>query len=208
MRFLAASALLAALITGCGTDGPEYGDQGLAGGGGATGDFIRASQLFFRGNLSDAREILTGFEERHPDSPLADDASLALRRIEADLSGASPADSAVEEAGRGRVTLISRPALAGKADAIARALSEEGYATGCAQDQGAPEITVVLFTEGHAETAQRLTADLEELLARPQSVAAQPAGELAEMVAPGFEGVMLVVGDDAALQRTGPGASQ
>lgn len=203
-----AAGLVLTILVACGGDAREYGEQGLAGAEDATGEFVRASQLFFRGNLSDAREILTGFEERHSDSPLAADASLALRRIEADLSGTAPADSSSEEAGRGRVTLMSLPALAGRADAVAAALSEMGYATGSAQDQGAPEITVVLYTQGHAATARRLSGDLEELLVRPESVISQPAGELAEMVAPGFEGVMLVVGEDAAVGPAGSGGGQ
>ena len=206
MRATTAGLLAAVLLTaGCGGGGSDYDRQGLLQGDGDTGDFTRASQLYFRGNLSDARELLTGFGERYPESPLAEDASLALRRIESDLAGASSVpDSTAGPSDAPRLTLISRPGLSASADRLAEALRSRGFEASCTQDQGAPEITLVLYTEGYREDAARLTEALGRVLSRPETVPSQPAGELAEMVAPGFSGVILVVGSDAVPAAGGP----
>jgi hypothetical protein len=192
------------LAVGCGGGGSDYDRQGLLQRGGDTGDFTRASQLYFRGNLSDARGLLTGFGERYPESPLTEDASLALRRIESDLAGASVPDSTGGPADAPRLTLISRPGLSASADRLAAALRSRGFEASCTQDQGAPEITLVLYTEGYREDAARVVETLGRVLSRPAPVPSQPAGELAEMVAPGFSGVILVVGSDAVPAAGGP----
>jgi len=198
MRVATAGLLAAVLLAGgCGGGGSDYDGSGLLQGDGDSRDFTRASQLYFRGNLSDARELLTGFGERYPESPLTEDASLALRRIESDLAGASVGDSTGGPSDAPRLTLISRPGLSASADRLAAALRSRGFDASCTQDQGAPEITLVLYTEGYREDASRVTEALGRVLSDPETVPSQPAGELAEMVAPGFSGVILVVGSDA-----------
>lgn len=205
MRATTAGLLAAVLLAaGCGGGGSDYDQRGLLRGDGDTGDFTRASQLYFRGNLSDARELLTGFGQRYPESPLAEDASLALRRIESDLAGTLVADSTAGPADAPRLTLISRPGLSASAERLAAALRSRGFEASCTRDQGAPEITLVLYTEGYREDAARVTGALGRVLSRPETVPSQPAGELAEMVAPGFSGVILVVGSDAVPAAGGP----
>ncbi len=206
MNCTIATVMTAALLAaGCGGGGADYDDQGLLRGEGDAEDFTRASQLYFRGNLSDARDLLSGFEERYPQSPLEDDASLALRRIESDLAGAGVRDTVSDPADAPSLTLVSRPGLSASAERVAAVLESRGFGASCMQDQGAPEITLVLYTEGYAADAAEVTAALGEVLARPETVPSQPAGELAEMVAPGFSGVILVVGSDAAEAGPAPG---
>ena len=205
MRATTAGLLAAVLLAaGCGGGGSDYDQRGLLQGEGDTRDFTRASQLYFRGNLSDARELLTGFGQRYPESPLAEDASLALRRIESDLAGASARDSIPGPSDAPRLTLISRPALSASADRLAAVLRSRGFEASCTQDQGAPEITLVLYTQGYREDAVRVTEALGQVLSGPENIPSQPAGELAEMVAPGFSGVILVVGSDAVTAGVGP----
>jgi hypothetical protein len=202
-RTLVAAMAALMLAAGCGGGGADYDERGLLRGRDDGRDFTRAAQLYFRGNLSDAREILTGFGERYPDSPLAEDASLALRRIESDLSGSASPDTLAGSPDVPGVTLVSRPGLSSAAGRVASALEGRGFETSLMEDQGAPEITLVLYTEGFGEDAGEVTGALEELLAQPETVPSQPAGELAEMVAPGFSGVILVVGSDAATTEGG-----
>src|SRR6056297_2319598 len=117
MRRTTAGLMFAALlVAGCGRGGDDYDRRGLLQGEGDSKVFTRASQLYFRGNLSDARELLTGFGERYPESPLAGDASLALRRIESDLAGAAPGDSIEVTSDAARLTLIYRGGLSASAE--------------------------------------------------------------------------------------------
>ena len=195
---------VALLIAACGSKAPDFDDQGLVDGSGGSAEFTRACQLYFRGNLSDSRDLLTGFEARYPQSPLAEDAALALRRIQSDLEGASPGDSVPDRRHAPAVTLVTRPELRSAAERVAAALRPGGYRTSVATDPGAPEITLVLYTDGQGADAREVTTALERILANPESVVAQPAGELAEMIEPGFQGVLVVVGGDATLNGSSP----
>ena len=55
--------------------------------------FARASQLYFRGNLSRARDGFNAIIYRYPDSVLGEDAALAARRIDQDLGSTRQVDS-------------------------------------------------------------------------------------------------------------------
>jgi len=202
-----AAALLAASCGG----GGRYDDSGLASGSGDREVFLRASQEYFRGSLSAAEEGFGEIAAGSPDSPLLEDATLALRRIERERSGLPFADSL---AGTGEappvgsplvssVALVGRPLVANQMERLSGLFAAVGCAPVSIEDQGAPQSTIVLFPDGMEAEAAILADTLAAWLASPAEIVVQPGGSVIPTIAPGHEGIVVVVGTDAVVERTG-----
>jgi hypothetical protein len=191
-------AAASAIICGCGGD-EGFGDQGLAAGDDALSLFIRGCQHYFRGSLSKAREDLNGVVYRYPDSPLADDARLAVRRIESDLSGTEIPDTSDS----GSVTLgvsvvvVGSPRVSQTARTLAQAFAARGGRASVREDEDAPNTTLVLYSESYRAQAEQVADSLSGWLSRPDTVLVQPGGQMTATVVPGYEGVVVLVGDQA-----------
>jgi len=193
--------LLLALSCGGGTEGLDQ--NGLAAGGSALGQFARAGQLYFRGSLSASREEFNGVIYRFPDSPLAEDARLAVRRIEGELregeEGAQGIPLPAEFRGLA-VTVVGQSAGRPVMEWVSARLTLLGCSVNTVFDSDAPEVTVVLHRQGFETVAGILADSLSHWLSRPQLVEHQGGGGLIDAVEPGCGGVMIVVGTDAILQ--------
>jgi hypothetical protein len=189
-------------VLACG-GGDRYDTAGLASGSSDEEAFLRASQQFFRGSLSAAAEGFGDLAANHADSPLADDALLAARMISRELSGLpdsievhAPVNTAVFPP----LVLVGQPAASGEMARIARLLAEEGCAAAVIEDQGAPDMTLVLYPEGSQASAQLVADSLSVWLSSPSVVYTQPGGNVIPSVAPGNEGIVVVVGTDAVFE--------
>lgn len=193
--------LLLALSCGGGTEGLDQ--NALAAGGSALGQFARAGQLYFRGSLSASREEFNGVIYRFPDSPLAEDARLAVRRIEGELregqDGAQGIPLPAEFRGLA-VTVVGQSAGRPVMEWVSARLTLLGCSVNTVFDSDAPEVTVVLNRQGYETVAGMLADSLSQWLSRPQLVEHQGGGGLIDAVEPGCGGVMIVVGTDAILQ--------
>lgn len=160
--------------------------------------FTRASQLYFRGNLSRARDAFNVIIYRFADSPLAGDAGLAVRRIEQDL-GADAADAGDGNgsAGSPAVAVVGLPSNTARVARVAAALTASGWTATVVHDAGAPDITVVLFPEGMQDGARTVGDSLDSWLVTPDPVPVQPGGQIMGTIVPGHEGILVVVGADA-----------
>ncbi|NLP04398.1 LytR C-terminal domain-containing protein [Candidatus Fermentibacteria bacterium] len=196
--------LLAAVSCG----GGGTGDDGLLRGDGEAELFGRASQLYFRGSLSRAREEFNVFLDRFPSSPLIAEAGLALRRIEQDLGGTQPDTAVSVSPTRSPVAVVSLPANAPRLGRIAGALQARGFTVVTAQDEGAPNITVVLYPEGLDDEASLVADSLEGWLTSPATVPVQPGGGITSSIVPGHTGVVVVIGTDAVVSPTAPAPVQ
>jgi hypothetical protein len=78
-------------------------------------------------------------------------------------------------------------------------LAAQGCSPEMIVDPGAPGLTLVLYSDGHLAGAQLLADTLDSWLMAPASVTVQPGGNIIPTVAPGHQGVVLIVGTDAAL---------
>lgn len=197
------SLLLVLAVLSCGGSPDGLDQDGLAAGGSALGQFARAGQLYFRGSLSASREEFNGVIYRFPDSVLADDARLAVRRIDSELSedeGTSVGIPLPEELSGVAVTVVGQSAGRPVMEWVANRLALLGCSVNTVFDPDAPEVTVVLHRQG-CETAAGIIADsLSQWLSRPQTVEHQGGGGLIDAVEPGCGGVMIVVGTDAMLE--------
>lgn len=193
-----AAALVTALVLACGCGGGEsFGEHGLAKGGDALSLFVRGCQQYFRGSLSSAREDLNGVVYRYPESPLVEDARLAVRRIESDLSGTELPDTS--DAGNGEmelsVVVVCNPRGLQTAQRLARAFTVRGGQASVREDEGAPNTTLVLYSESYRDQAVLVADSLSRWLSRPDTVLVQPGGQITATVVPGYEGVVVLVGD-------------
>ena len=193
--------LLLALSCGGGTDGLDQ--DGLAVDGSALGQFARAGQLYFRGSLSASREEFNGVIYRFPNSTLADDARLAVRRIDGELREGEQGSGGIPlpEEFRGlAVTVVGQSAGRPVMEWVSGRLTMLGCSVNTVFDPDAPEVTVVLHRQGYDAVAGILADSLSLWLARPQLVEHQGGGGLIDAVEPGCGGVMIVVGTDAILE--------
>ncbi len=200
--------LVLLLLTAAACGGGRTGADGLLRGDGETELFGRASQLYFRGCLSRAREEFCAFLDRFPSSPLAAEAGLALRRIEQDLGGALPDTVLTVSPTRVPVAVVSLPANAPRLGRIAAALQARGFTVVTAQDEGAPDITVVLYPEGLDAEAALVADSLESWLTSPATVPVQPGGGITSSIVPGHTGVVIVIGTDAVVSPAAPAPVQ
>lgn len=191
--------LLLALSCGGGTD--RLDQDGLVADGSALGQFARAGQLYFRGSLSASREEFNGVIYRFPGSTLADDARLAVRRVDSELREGEEDTIPLPEEFRGlAVTLVGQSAGRPVMEWLSGRLTLLGCSVNTVFDPDAPEVTVVLHRQGYEVVAGILADSLSLWLSRPQLVEHQGGGGLIDAVEPGCGGVMIVVGTDAILE--------
>lgn len=202
-RAAAGLVLLVLAAVSCGRGGAT-GADGLLRGDGETELFGRASQLYFRGSLSRARDEFSSFLDRFPSSPLAAEAGLALRRIDQDLGGSLPDTATAAVPPRLHVAVVSLPANSPRLARIAGALQARGFAVVTAQDEGAPDITLVLYPPGLDAEAALVADSLEAWLTSPATVPVQPGGGITSAIVPGHEGVVIVIGTDAVVSPAAP----
>lgn len=197
---VAAAVLALACGSGSGTD-----SSGLIVDRGDVTAFARASQLYFRGSLSRAREGFNVIVYRYPGSPLAEDARMALRRIDQDLGDAS-ADTSSAPVRGASVAVVGLPAYAPRAQRLASALTACGWSSWAVQDSGAPDLTVVLYPEGLESEAAEAGDSLDSWLTSPDAVPVQPGGQMIEAIVPGHGGLVVILGGDAAFSGRMPQA--
>jgi hypothetical protein len=177
MRFLFLAGLLLLGMTGCGSEGHTVDASGLVEGDTGIEAFSRGCQLYFRGSLSRAIEEFNGVVYRHPDSPLVEDARLEIRRIEADHAAGEvviPSDNTFIVATS--AVLVGRQGALPAMERISSAMTERGLSVEIFEDDGAPEITVVLYPEGGLQQAGEIADSLSVWLTRPETVPVQPGG--------------------------------
>jgi len=186
-------------FSGCGS-GP-LDQEGLAGSDTALEQFTRAGQLYFRGRLTASLEEFNGVIYRYPDSPIAEDARLAVRRIESDLSGTEITEVSSEGpmAIEARIAVVGRPAASTGVSTAASMLRAAGASATEITDPQTPELTVVFHTSGAEQDASVVADSLERWLSRPETVNLRPGEELIEAVASGFD-VLVILGDDAVFE--------
>lgn len=192
------------LVLGCTGGRNDLDPNGLAGTDSPLHQFARASQLYWRGSLSAAREEFNGVIYRYPGSGLADDARLAVRRIESELreEGASSGEVSSQQAFRGlQISMVGTQDVSGIMEALARRLNERGGSVQLLYDPQAPEVTVVLYRQGQETPARTLADSLSLWLSRPSQVEHQGGGGLIDAVAPDCQGILVVVGADARLEN-------
>lgn len=191
-----AGLLVAGSCGGSSTDG-----QGLAGSHTALEQFTRASQLYFRGRLTASLEEFNGVIYRFPDSPFSEDARLAARMVENDLSGETVpqvGDTSIERL-QSRVAVVGRAPVTANVNRTAELLGGTCPSVSGLVDQQAPEITMVFHAEGFQEDAAVVADSLGRWFLRPEEIALRPGEELIEAVAPDFD-VLVIIGNDAVFE--------
>lgn len=184
------------LLLACG-NGEMLDSEGLASTGSAFEQFTRASQLYYRGRLTAALDEFNGVIYRYPDSPLASDARLAVRRLESDLSDEELHEltstcSTVDA----RVAVVGRPAVNSSILAVGTALRTIGAGVTEITDDQAPALTVVFYNNGYDVAASIVADSLGMWLTHPETIAHRPGDELIGTVASGYD-VLVIVGSDA-----------
>ncbi|MCK5842019.1 MAG: hypothetical protein KAH31_07620 [Candidatus Sabulitectum sp.] len=188
--------LITLLILGCGSS-EMLDSEGLAFAGSAFEQFTRASQLYYRGRLTAALDEFNGVIYRYPDSPLASDARLAVRRLESDLSGEDLQEHSSNDPGiTARIAVVGRPAVNSSILSVAGAIRTMGAGVTEITDEQAPALTVVFYAQGQDEVASVIADSLGRWLTHPENIACRPGDELIGAVASGYD-VLVIVGSDA-----------
>ncbi len=191
------------LFLACGSE-EHLDDQGLASSGSALEQFTRASQLYYRGRLTAALEEFNGVIYRYPDSPIASDARLAVRRVESDLAGSELTVNPIDECNiDARIAVVGKPAISYSIQQVASSLRTLGTAVTEISDAEAPELTVVFYREGYDAAALTVSDSLSRWLSHPDNIAYRPGEELITAVANGHD-VMVIVGSDAVFTAAMP----
>jgi hypothetical protein len=191
--------MLFAVLLSCG--GRALDEDGLASSETALEQFARAGQLYFRGRLSSSLDEFNGVIYRFPDSPLAGDARLAVRRIESDLSADGPNGNltTIHSTLSSRIAVVGRPASGMAVTTAAGLLRRTGATVTVLTDQQAPELTVVFHADGFQVDACVVADSLHRWLLRPENINCRPGAELIDAVAPGFD-VLVIIGNDAVFE--------
>ncbi len=198
--------LLGLLMIGCDAEKNAVDGDGLLSGETDVLVFSRGCQCYFRGSLSRARDEFNGVVYRFPDSPLAEDARLAVRRIDADLAdGATVIQPDNTFLVATSAVLVGRQAVVPVMNRISSALRARGLEVEIIPDEGAPEITLVLYPDGGLQQAGEIADSLSVWLTRPETVPVQPGSELTNSIVPGYEGVVIIVGAEASVSNSAPG---
>lgn len=188
--------LVTLLVLGCGSS-EMLDSEGLASSGSAFEQFTRASQLYYRGRLTAALDEFNGVIYRYPDSPLASDARLAVRRLESDLSGEDLQEhSSNYPTITARIAVVGRPAVNSSILSVAGAIRTMGAGVTEITDEQAPALTVVFYGQGQDEAAGLIADSLGRWLTHPENIACRPGDELIGAVASGYD-VLVIVGSDA-----------
>jgi len=193
--------VLSTALLSCGENSLD--EDGLATSRTALEQFTRAGQLYFRGRLSASLDEFNGVIYRFPDSPLASDARLAVRRIEGDLAGdnGSAGSSIIHVTLNARIAVVGRPASGIAVSGAAGLLRRMGASVTELTDSQAPELTVVFHSAGFEEDAAVVSDSLRTWLLRPENINYRPGEELIEAVAPGFD-VLVIIGNDAVFETS------
>ena len=195
--------LLLGILASCGGGG--YDEEGLASGDSEEQLFLRASQQYFRGSLTTSRNGFNAIASSCPDSPLADDALMASRMIERELGGLPDTVETVEVVETDPfppLALVGKPSTSTEMGRLVDLLNAQGCIPVSIEDQGAPGMTLVLYPEGSQAEAQRVADSLSSWLSSPPSVGIQPGDNVIPAVAPGHQGIVVVVGTDAFVDRS------
>lgn len=202
--------LVIVLVTlACGGGG-DFDDSGLISGSDDCALFTRASQQYFRGALSTSRESFSSLVSTFPGSPFMDDAQLAIRSIDSDLSARPDTSSVIENPVREEfpsLAIVGTPAAASAMSALETMFTERGCYPRMIEDPDAPGMTLILYPDGSLVGAQVLADSVASWLISHGSVTVQPGGNVLPTVAPGHDGVVLVVGTDAVVQSVRPGTN-
>ncbi|MBD3276846.1 MAG: hypothetical protein GF388_00955 [Candidatus Aegiribacteria sp.] len=194
--------LAAALLISCGGTAEEFDHNGYAVGEGDAALFTRGCQQYFRGSLSRARETFNSLIYRFPDSPLGSDSRLAVRRIEADLSGEyaiSPDTSSTARVDFPLVAIVGQPMVYSTVTRLESVVVTTGTPPLTIEDSGAPDVTLVLYPEDMEEQANVVSDSLSGWLSSHSSVPVQTGGDIIASVAPDHTGIVIVVGSDAVV---------
>jgi len=100
------------------------------------------------------------------------------------------------------LVLVGQPQASEEMVRIERLLAGEGCTAVVVEDQGAPDMTLVLYPEGMQASAQLVADSLSAWLSSPSVIYTQPGGNIIPSVAPGNEGIVVVVGTDAVFGNT------
>ena len=191
------------LLFACG-GGETLDSQGLASSDSAFEQFTRASQLYYRGRLTAALDEFNGVIYRFPNSPLASDARLAVRRVESDLSGEVAMAEFPNEAGiTASIAVVGKPSVSSSIHQASSSLRLLGPGVTEIIDAEAPELTVVFYCQGYDEAALTVADSLGKWLSHPENIAHRPGEELIAAVAEGYD-VLVIVGSDAVFTQSMP----
>jgi len=193
---------LVLLCISCGAENIDA--DGLVSPESAVEQFARASQYYYRGRLTAAFEEFNGVIYRYPDSPLASDARLAVRRIESDLSG-EPIQTGNDDHTNlsVQIAVVGKLAVNASVVSVASALRTLGTPVTELTDNQAPELTVVFYSPGCDYAASVVADSLGKWLSSPQTIAFRPGEELIDAVAGGYD-VLVIVGEDAVISSLMP----
>ncbi len=201
-RMVALVSLIAA--ASCGSRPMDVDESGLIAEESDITAFARASQLYFRGNLSRARDGFNAIVYRYPDSVLGEDAALAARRIDQDLGSVQPVDSGTVPSRGVEIAVVGLPVNSARISSVSSALQASGWTSWPVLDEGAPDITVVLFPDGLAQEAEVAGDSLHSWLTSPPSIPVQPGGQMMDAIVPGHTGLVVIIGGDAAVSPHAP----
>jgi len=197
MNWRAEVLMLPVLVVAACGGGGNLDSDGLASSDSALEQFTRASQLYYRGRLTAALDEFNGVVYRYPESPLASDARLAVRRLESDLSGEEQQSSAVVElVVDARIAVVGRSSVNSSIISVGTAVSTLGAAVTEITDDQAPPLTVVFYTAGYEDDASTVADSLGKWLSHPESIGCRQGDELIGTVAAGYD-VLVIVGSDA-----------
>lgn len=189
------------LLPAC-DNGDMLDSEGLASSGSVFEQFTRASQLYYRGRLTAALEEFNGVIYRYPDSPLASDARLAVRRVESDLSGEDlQVNTFTNPSVNARIAVVGKPSVDSSILAVGAALRTLGAAVTEIADEQAPAFTVVFYSQGYDDAASIVADSLGRWLSYPDSIGCRLGDELICTVASGYD-VLVIVGSDAVFAST------
>lgn len=206
-RLIIVSLAILVIATSCGQGNESVDRSGLTVGDDDMSIFARATQQYFRGSLSSSREIFNSLIYRFPDSPFNQDAQLAVRKIDSELSGNPDISMSVEQNNVEltpfpEVALVSSPAVSASITQLETLLISAGATPFIVEDYGAPDVTLVLYPEGYLLQANIVSDSLSSWLASHSSVPVQPGGDIISTVAPGHQGVVIVIGTDATVDAS------
>ena len=206
-RLIIVSLAILVIANSCGQGNESVDRSGLTVGDDDMSIFARATQQYFRGSLSSSREIFNSLIYRFPDSPFNQDAQHAVRQIESEQTGKPYISMSVEQNNVEltpfpEVALVSSPAVSASITQLETLLISAGATPFIVEDYGAPDITLVLYPEGYLLQANIVSDSLSSWLASHSSVPVQPGGDIISTVAPGHQGVVIVIGTDATVDAS------
>ncbi len=192
---------LSLMVLACGGGSESLDSEGLASNETAFEQFTRASQLYYRGRLTSALDEFNGVIYRYPDSPLASDARLAVRRVESDLAGEEQEPNTDILSFNSRVAIVGRPGVVSAVHEVSSSLRTIGAGVTEIIDDQAPALTVVFYGQGFSSEASLIADSLGIWLSHPENIAFRPGDELISAVADGFD-VLVILGSDAVFAST------